>query len=933
MALVATVLILMLPVSAAGQDDPLSGVVWTAAALEQLLSERDYPAILALALVNRSADAPDQATWAATAGSLLSVLGGPASAGDLARVDRCRGLDDPVEGTLCSLEAMAPLLPSGLGRELTDEGARLISLYLRPGEPIPAGIAGIPVDAPFGGESRRFSPLQAFAEQAIEGTLRLQGWNLPGEETANGELSALVAGLMGFTPDDAVSDILAQAPRLEALVRAHPAVASLQSSQATIREYRSFLTSVTDSDAAFDWATQRSFVYLASRTASLAGIETGVTDRIRALGNAATDLRQEGYAFRANLGELGQQVALAALSGNVFTLASGVASFFQLTPGAMGPSATVEIRALRDMVDSLRDEMAEGFEGIDLRFDEVMAELDQGFGRMEVLVARNHQEVVGELTSLGNRMDQLSGQIDRLDQNLVTYMQAGFDREFSRTLIRCLEHRERHLPPFDRLEFGPFSECLTDFRARGARDARDALLTDRTTPVDDRSLMQALADTSQTNLAFRLPLLARAAEQRLGYAGMAGGRGGANPVEWTVATQAYLAMLTEWPENAAGVSPGDLEALLATGTEIQRTLNAITVDPSGTPGGVLQRVLDEYQAGAAALSDEAETLAQRYQQEQLRRVDPQTLMNRMVPEAPGRPTLAAPTLVSGSIPQELRTAAVLALEEPTLVYRTVATDSITRENVRRRWILFGKRHDRVTHTRVHIQAELRITGDEVVARYRAQGPMVLRRFEEMAGDVDSDRVRSVDERVPDPEAHFLEHSYPAMVNSVVAWQITPAPASLRSRLEGRIEEELRRYESASLNRVFSSVCQDAAELTDADRASALRMRYALERMTTARTLLGAYARLAQIPIDPEMDVLLYGDDGLLDRPALCRVVAAGESPLRVVWLEREPMERALALSALLDETLEEIPTTMVDETVQQLRAAIRLQRVRGQLAN
>ena len=133
--------------------------------------------------------------------------------------------------------------------------------------------------------------------------------------------------------------------------------------------------------------------------------------------------------------------------------------------------------------------------------------------------------------------------MERMESNLTTYMQAGFDRDYSRTLIRCLEHRERHLPPFDRMEFLVFSECLTDFRVRGAQDARDALLVDRTTPVDDLSLAETLFDLSPENLARRLPLLARVAEQRFSYPGFRGGRGGANPVEWAVASQAYLTML------------------------------------------------------------------------------------------------------------------------------------------------------------------------------------------------------------------------------------------------------------------------------------------------------------------------------------------------------------------------------------------------------
>ncbi|TVP42645.1 MAG: hypothetical protein EA350_15060 [Gemmatimonadales bacterium] len=962
-------------VAASLPDSPLAQAIWSAAALQQILAERDYPAVLSMALLNRSASDPDASgsrleTLAATLSASLTSPPGGALA-------RCRGLQDPVEGTLCSLEALVPLLPAAEGRGLADEGARLLGLYLQPGQAMIPGVAGLSMPAAAGGEGRRLAPLQAFAQGVVEDALRnhvssLVGPGDGGQTVASGPggtFTAALSGILGFSPASGTGEVLAQVPELRALLRAHPGIASLESTaggtlQATLvdgesllQEYQGFLTSVTGSarglldqrfmqvlagegvdaegTSVMDWAAQRSFVYLASRTASLVGLESGVSERIRALGNAATDLRQEGFAFRANLTQFGQQAAMAALTGNVFTLASGVATFFQMNPNALGGGAAGEVRALRGLVDDLRGEMAEGFEGVDARLDEVMGTLDQGFGRMEALVAQNRREVLNELGALGDELAALGGRVDRLDANLVAYLQAGFDRDYSRTLIRCLEHRERHLPPFDRMEFGVFSECLTDFRARGARDARDALLTDRTTPVDDRSLADALADESPENLARRLPLVARAAEQRLGDTGMGGGRGGANPVEWAVASQAYLAMLQDWPDYAAGVRTGDLEALLGTGVETLRILEGTT--------GVLSRVLADYEEGVTNLTEEADQLARRHQQAQLRRVDPATLLNVMTPEALDHPTLPAPRRVAGNIPAEVRTAAVLALEEPVLVYRTMTTDSITTGNERRRFLFFGRLHDRYVHTRTRMVVELRVDGGEVVSRFRTEGPMVLRRIDEMSGREGGDQVRSSDVRIADPERHFLAEHLPALSADVSAWQVAPADPAVLRRLEVAIEEELRRYESASLNRIFGSVCVDGpldAELTGPDRESAERIRASVERLTTARLLLGTLVRLG-LPDAPAEDetlrTLLFGADGLLDRGALCRVVAAGDSPLRLVWIEQEPRERATLLARALEEAVareqaDGRPPSMVEATIQQLRAAIRLQELRARIA-
>jgi len=83
--------------------------------------------------------------------------------------------------------------------------------------------------------------------------------------------------------------------------------------------------------------------------------------------------------------------------------------------------------------------------------------------------------------------------------------------------------------------------------------------------------------------------------------------------------------------------------------------------------------------------------------------------------------------------------------------------------------------------------------------------------------------------------------------------------------------------------------------------------------------------------------LLYTPEGLLDRGALCRTVAAGESPLKVVWLDEEPRRRASELSGLLSAAMEReeasVDTaTPVESTVRQLQAALRIQQLRARLA-
>jgi hypothetical protein len=688
-----------------------------------------------------------------------------------------------------------------------------------------------------------------------------------------------------------------------------------------------------------------------------------VTERIRVLGNAALDLQGEGGLFLQNLRQMGQQAAVGILSGNMLAVAQGVAGFLQLSPGAFGPDAAADLREIRAMVTVLEDELRSGFDGVDARFDEVFAELDRGFARMEVLVQRQHQEVMVELGEIRGGLASLATRTDRFESTVRAYLEAGFDRDHARTLIRCLEHRERFTQP---MADPVFRECLTDFRARGARDARDALLTDRTTPVDDASLMRALEDRSLENLSRSLPLLARAAEQRFGYPGLGGGRGGANPVEWAVAAQAYVSMLEDWPDLAAQVGPADLEALVGVGIELQSILRALVVDPgSGEVGALATRILETYGRGLDDAAAEADLLARRYQQAQLRRVDPGQVLNQAAPAAGGGPPIPLPEHVRAGIPSEVRTATVLALESPALVYRLAVADSVDLDNLRRRWTLFGRDHDRRTYTRTTLTLELRKAEGTLISLWSVTGPPVHRMTEVMAGGFGSERVRSRTTQIADPQEHFLREIYPTLARSDAGWTSGVTASRVVVALGEAIEDELRRFESASLNRIFGAVCDvgpPAGALGAEDQASVLRLRRALDQMTASKQVLVALLGLALPPerlasaaalrsapastgasaSPPSLPLprLVEGPDGLLDRGGLCGIVASGDSPLRVVWLEQVPQLRLEELAAVLEAEWTSlvwrdaagvrapVPSTRVDETLERLRGAIRLQDLR-----
>ncbi|TVP73349.1 MAG: hypothetical protein EA352_12020, partial [Gemmatimonadales bacterium] len=288
--------------------------------------------------------------------------------------------------------------------------------------------------------------------------------------------------------------------------------------------------------------------------------------------------------------------------------------------------------------------------------------------------------------------------------------------------------------------------------------------------------------------------------------------------------------------------------------------------------------------------------------------------------------------------------AVLALEAPEFHYRVDLEERAELGDVRRRWILFGRRHQRTNFARSHMEVELRLASGEVVGRWAASGPWTLTSEEELSGAHGSDRVRDRDVLVEDPARHFVETRYPALAEEPLEWSSMPVASELVQRLERDIETELRQNETAALSRVFASVCRPDAPsvregLAPADLQSVRRVGDALDRMTLARALLAAFVRLGlpdALEDEPALATLLHGMEGLPHRQSLCASVDAGESPLRRVWLEEVPRVRTVEAARGLDRALAAaearrgagLSTGMVEATLEQLRATLRLQRAR-----
>lgn len=925
-------------------------LVWSAHALQRLLGERDYAASLLIGLATR--EWPADVDAAAGLRALADGVGARR-----AELDACGNAADPVEGTLCALERLHSLAPAALRPALAQEAERLIGQALRMPQPL--------VNAPAGLVLQRQDALRQYLEARLGALAPRVAPAAPGAPATGvvdiaGALEPWLRARFGSAPGDAAASILAGNPALATLLAKYPVLLDVRGGawqpaplQGVIGSYNAFFEAVVDSahgaarrigglagtvaalprgDGLAEWAAQRAYLHLAGRAAALGGASGEVAAGLAALGGAAVDLRR-GLGDVPSLLQAGRSVAALALTGNVLGVASGLTALLQVA-GIGHVTAAAEVRALRGVVDSLRVHADGRFDHLDAAVDSVLVSMSSGFARLERAVSAEGEASRREIAAVHADVAALGVRFDRLETNLRRYVADGFDREHQRALTRCLEHRERFAPPLDRMDVETFAGCLVEFRTRGTRDARDALLTDRETDATvDAAVVAALSDTSLAAFARRVPLVARAAAQRYGHGDVSASTSLVNAVEWATASEAYVRMLEAWPEHAAAVTPADLDALIAAGASLESWMRGLAADAAGAPRpGLFSAVLADYARGAAEMRGTVERFAQGQQERRMQRIPRDSLARVLVAAGGASPTLSAPPGLLERLPPDAVAAAMLGLHPLRLQYTVTFEDSVVRDGFRRPF-LRGTRHERRHYVRPTLTVEALI-GERQAAVLHVTGQPLLQRTEQMAGGADSERVRSATVHATDPTADFLAGDWDTAVREA-EWR-PGADAGALPAIRAEVEAELAGFAAQSVDALFDTVCT-AGPATSGAAPEALAIRRALDTMTTARALLGAFVRAGfgrSVAFDPALGGLTRGGhDALPAGDALCALRRRGEGMLRAVWLEDRPGVAAAAAGTALHARLTAgaalaEPLELVGATLERLRAARRIQQVR-----
>ena len=323
---------------------------------------------------------------------------------------------------------------------------------------------------------------------------------------------------------------------------------------------------------------------LATSIDEYATILTKVLDATRAFNEAAIAIAK---AIEGLDDVTADQILLGAGVGFSFAM---IAVVIQIS-GLLGKPKPVtqvileQLRAIRQQIVDLRDEMRVRFDRIEKRLNKMyvgilnrLAEIDFDLGQIEVNV-----------DELQLALYDLHSELQRLNRNVHAFLEAAHRRELVEAINGFLRFRER---TGEDLSLEDFRTAENEFFSWGNDHAKDTLQAgpeDRS--FDDEDL---LGEITALPLGTNINYLRSFPAERLNLAVLSAVRL-ANPFDWIVAGEAYAQLCEESP--ARTVSPDRVQALVAVGEALGTSLARIADD------ALFAALAEHYLASFGALTD------------------------------------------------------------------------------------------------------------------------------------------------------------------------------------------------------------------------------------------------------------------------------------------------------------------------------------------
>ena len=261
------------------------------------------------------------------------------------------------------------------------------------------------------------------------------------------------------------------------------------------------------------------------------------------LANAAIRAQEIRFDYLANmkLGGEAADLAFNAATLNYVALAFSVASAFG-GGGDDGTGAILEaLRQISQQIETLRQEMHDRFDSVDVRLESILSSLDRNFASIHAdldtlkTVTAETQRAALLLLSRAKHMDEAAA----------LRAQSIVQIDFESTAARCYAYRG-DTPAFT-ISDQVFVECLALFKQWALAAARDGVFDVSGTIASDFS------DPSWSQLPHNAPL-ERVVSELHRMPGVSLQEAGAELGDVTIfysGVDAYLAMIEAWPDHAA----------------------------------------------------------------------------------------------------------------------------------------------------------------------------------------------------------------------------------------------------------------------------------------------------------------------------------------------------------------------------------------------
>lgn len=320
----------------------------------------------------------------------------------------------------------------------------------------------------------------------------------------------------------------------------------------------------------------RAAVYLLATFAQLGGNARLARD-ITVVGNSAIQISEaiNNYSRSVNrFGTFGQAASSAILMSNFLSAGLAIANLGSEKEDN-DQLIMQQLVAISRQISQLAQDMHSRFDRIEQTLSLAFRAVTDNFRELALLQSETLQQVMiarRDINDIETQLADLRTQLELMQSQTNQSLRVGFDREFRKELLSCLDHEKFYDASAMTLE--AYQTCQLEFTLHATDTARDYLSTGgQRGSVDDATLASSLLERPPYD---NLNLLAQIGSSMFDDRELSGFVGKtANLTEWLIGAEAYLAMASRYPNLTNQVSRESVDKIITAGEELNGLVGAL----------------------------------------------------------------------------------------------------------------------------------------------------------------------------------------------------------------------------------------------------------------------------------------------------------------------------------------------------------------------